>query len=724
MLPLLLALTLAVAAPEGDAPSPVNPFEEPDEGALYKLDQQLVTVASRYAQTLRKAPSIVTLVDAEQIRERGYRTLSDLLRDLPGIYLWKSQEGRDIASFRGVISADNNKILLLVDGVPWYDGVYTHAFVDDFLPISHIKQVEVIKGPGSAIYGTNAFAGVINVVTWDPEDLEGGGVRWVAGSRGRSDLTGLVGAKTQVGALPVGVSAYARWYEQLGDGLDLTPRGRRDINGYDPKRGLNVGARLHLGDLTMQVHHVDYRHTFLINELNDPHDALAKDLDAFGLYYHDTFFSARYDLSLGRALTLRPHFFTQRHDNPGSYWFHQGFSTTESEPGVFETQEHQTTIETGKDTRRWGAGLDVEARPGIDHVIVGGIGIENVGIVDDPDGAPGIIDRMFVDGAQEGVPTGFEGSGRLRNVYGFAQYAWTLLPELEITAGGRFDMRIPSNPDDDRDADAFNPNLTPRLGVLLVPYERLTMKLLYGRAFRQPNARELLVQATITDDQGNYQFSSGNLDLRPERIDTMEGEVNWTIAPPLTVRVDGYASFIQNEIDKVVPPNQYQNLPGVLRVLGGEAQIIARAGPVTLDAAYALTEARYGDDAGPYAGFPQYEFPPHMAKGSATWRVTPNLTMLAFGEWYGYRPRAEWGADVERADGSWFGLVHASVRVHALGKRDQLEVTATVRNLTDTVYGTAMYREDANTGSGGVARYPGEIEGEGRSVTVSLQGMF
>src|SRR5262245_56121158 len=88
---------------------PVDPFQEADESELFRFEEQLVTVASRYAQTVRKAPSIVSVVTAEQIRERGYRTVSDALRELPGIYIWKSTEGRDLAAIRGVVSADNNK---------------------------------------------------------------------------------------------------------------------------------------------------------------------------------------------------------------------------------------------------------------------------------------------------------------------------------------------------------------------------------------------------------------------------------------------------------------------------------------------------------------------------------------------------------------------------------------------------------------------------------------
>src|SRR5690606_35221576 len=133
---------------------------------------------------------------------------------------------------------------LLVDGVPWYDGVYTSAMIDDSFPMSHIRQVEVIKGPGSAIYGTNAFAAVINVVTRDGNAIDGAYARWMVGSRGRSDALLSVGGRTRAGGLEVDAAGYVRLLGQLGDGLDVTPRNRHDINGLDVKDGVAVGGTI------------------------------------------------------------------------------------------------------------------------------------------------------------------------------------------------------------------------------------------------------------------------------------------------------------------------------------------------------------------------------------------------------------------------------------------------------------------------------------------------
>ncbi len=167
---------------------PVDPFSEPDEALSFRQERQVVTVAARYAQTIEEAPSIVRVITADDILQQGFRTLSDVLRTIPGVYVASSKESRQLGWFRGSISSDNNKILLLVNGIPWYDGVYTHAWLDEYIPLFHVEQIEIIKGPGSAIYGTNAFAGVINVVTSERSTAQGSRFHLSAGARARREV--------------------------------------------------------------------------------------------------------------------------------------------------------------------------------------------------------------------------------------------------------------------------------------------------------------------------------------------------------------------------------------------------------------------------------------------------------------------------------------------------------------------------------------------------------
>ncbi len=733
-MPVLLALTARLAA----AQDVVNPFEEQDESELFRFEEQLVSVASRYAQTLRKAPSVVALITADEIRERGYRTVSDTLRALPGIYVWKTNEGRDLASVRGVVSSDNNKILVLVDGVPWYDGVYTHGFVDDYLPISNVKQIEVIKGPGSAIYGTNAFSGVVNIVTWRAEDLEGARVRVLAGSTTRGDVTFSGGGRSRVGRLDTSTVAYARLFGQTGSGLDLAPDLDVDVSGTDPKKAVNAGVEITVEGLRLQLHHVDYAHTYLVNGREGPFDAQARTLDSFDLRYHDTFLDARYTIEAG-AVDVTPYGFFQRHDNPGAY-FYGGDITVD--PVTLEASQFFMTVDAEKTTERAGAGLDVQARPALDHVVVGGLGIETVRVVRlfdygiPSEGAPSVANGFAVIddcGQAAGLYTNTEScvSPRLRNLFGYAQYTWTAAPFLELTGGARVDKRVPTNEGEAPDDGVFVGALSPRAGVLLVPTDQLTVKLLYGRAFRAPTVRELLVRSEPDPTTGDYEFASGNLNLIPETIHTTEGEIVAQLSEALELRADGSWSLLVNEIDKIAPPGLYCNLPGDLTILGAEAGAKVTAGPATLQADYALTMARYGEEteldpnvcdldwSDPFAGRRQYEFPPHMAKGSARLALTPTLSLTAFGEVYSVRPRAEWSPDAANPDGEALALLHLAGRAIELGKEKNVEVGFALRNVLDTAWNTGVYRDDANEDD-----IPAPIAGEGRSAQVSVEVSF
>jgi outer membrane cobalamin receptor len=107
-------VTLACRAGLARADEPVDPFTEPDESELLRAEERVVTVASRYAQTLPRASSVVTVITAAEIREQGQRTLADVLSAIPGVYIAVSKEGRRLAWVRGVTGSDNDQILLLV----------------------------------------------------------------------------------------------------------------------------------------------------------------------------------------------------------------------------------------------------------------------------------------------------------------------------------------------------------------------------------------------------------------------------------------------------------------------------------------------------------------------------------------------------------------------------------------------------------------------------------
>jgi outer membrane receptor for ferrienterochelin and colicins len=115
-------------------------------------------------ESIINTPAIVSRYDVKTMEKFGHRTLVDILNSIPGIEVKRNLAGLFTILMRGLQDPFNQKVLFLLDGVPYYQ--FTHSFIPlSGIPIEGISHVEVIRGPGSVIYGTNASAGVINIVT-------------------------------------------------------------------------------------------------------------------------------------------------------------------------------------------------------------------------------------------------------------------------------------------------------------------------------------------------------------------------------------------------------------------------------------------------------------------------------------------------------------------------------------------------------------------------------
>lgn len=140
------------------------------------LEELKVSVASKREENVLDAPGVVTVITAEDIRRYGGNTLSDLLQRAPSIFNASSfLSHNNLTSIRGtqpVGVATNYYILMLLNGRPMreeYAGGYNTVIYQGF-PLSAIERIEVIRGPGSVLYGSGAFSGVINIVTKKPKE--------------------------------------------------------------------------------------------------------------------------------------------------------------------------------------------------------------------------------------------------------------------------------------------------------------------------------------------------------------------------------------------------------------------------------------------------------------------------------------------------------------------------------------------------------------------------
>src|SRR5208337_263997 len=131
--------------------------------------------ASKVEQKETEAPSSITIVSSDEVKKYGYRTLADILQSVPGFYVTYDRD-YDYLGIRGLELGDyNNRVLLLVDGHRVNDNLTDNAAIgtDFILDVDLIDRVEIIRGPGSALYGNNAFLAGINVITRQGKQLNG-----------------------------------------------------------------------------------------------------------------------------------------------------------------------------------------------------------------------------------------------------------------------------------------------------------------------------------------------------------------------------------------------------------------------------------------------------------------------------------------------------------------------------------------------------------------------
>ncbi len=150
--------------------------QETDDLLDLSLDELMnmeITVASgKKALTQKESPGIVTVVTSEEIQKSGARDLIDVLRLVPGINFVSDVQNVVSIGMRGNTGTEG-KVLLLFNGVELNEDLYTTTQFGNHISPDHIKRIEIIRGPGSALYGGYAELGVINIVTKDAETLDG-----------------------------------------------------------------------------------------------------------------------------------------------------------------------------------------------------------------------------------------------------------------------------------------------------------------------------------------------------------------------------------------------------------------------------------------------------------------------------------------------------------------------------------------------------------------------
>jgi iron complex outermembrane receptor protein len=521
---------LAFAAFALNANAALNEEEEALETAFG--GEELISLATGRSQPISRAPAVATVITAEQIKEMGATNLDEVLETVAGVHVsLSSLRFSPLISIRGIFTDNNAQVLMLVNGVP-----ITQVYLGDrgsrsTLPVASIQRVEVIRGPGSAIYGADAFAGVINVITKTARDIDGveSGIRY--GSFDTKE--GWVNYGGQWGEVETAFSV--EYGNTDGDS------GRRITSDTQTifDNALGTDASLAPGSAETQMKRWDIRldlsykdwtlHAWNWRQSNvGVGPGLAQALDPSGngdinnylidLSYHNEDLTRNWDLT-GRTSHMRINSDSDQRLFPGGSVLPIGAD------GNLNTN-NPTGLVLFTDGMRGNPGIDEDHYrfdtfaffSGLnDHLVRLGAGLHYVDL--DPketlNFGPGVLDGTslapppalnIVDGALTKVtntPFIFVKSKDRTDLYASLQDEWSFATDWNLTAGIRYDHY-----------SDFGDTVNPRLSLVWETRHDLTTKLLYGRAFRAPSFAELY--------NINNPVILGNPDLDPEKINYLE----------------------------------------------------------------------------------------------------------------------------------------------------------------------------------------------------------
>jgi iron complex outermembrane receptor protein len=470
--------------------------------ALEELLNMEVYSASKFQQRVSEAPSAVTVITAEEIKAYGHRTLADILRTVRGLYVSydRSYSYVGVRGF-GRPGDYNTRLLLLLDGYRLNDNVYDGALVgsDFILDVDLIERVEFVPGPGSAIYGSNAFFGVINVITKRGRQIDGAEVSAELASHNTWKTRASYGRRLDNGAdllLSVGR------YDSQGQDLFYPEFGATAI-GLDHDRADNFYGKFAFADFTLALAHADRKKgTPTASYGQDFNDPRSNTVD------RQSFLDLKYQRTLTEHLEFTGRAFYGLYHYTGDYIY----------SGV---DNHDRT-----DGRWWGTELKLIHTAFKNHKLVYGGEYQRDA---QRDQANYDLDpyALYLDDRRQSERWGV-----------YLQDEYSLNERTLLSAGIRYD----------RSAEGHN-SVSPRLGLIYRWDDATTVKALYGSAFRAPGGYELYYAASGPPDQ------LPNPNLSPEKIKTYELVLEKVIGSDTRLTAAAYHYEIEDLIEQETLPS-------------------------------------------------------------------------------------------------------------------------------------------------------------------------
>lgn len=467
---------------------------------------EVLSLATGYRVPIQRAPATATVLTREDLDVFGARTLWDALDLVPGFHVVTAEGRSTFATVRGITS----RVLILIDSVPIARTMIDPFVAFDNVFLDNVQRIEVVRGPGSAIYGADAVAGVINIhtktaahneeaefgVTGGSHDTYGGWSR-LSANAGPVQLSAHAGFSTTDGSGEiVQVDAQTLIDQRLGTSASLAP-----ARIAQRRESVDVRLDARWGDFTA-------RFTYFDQDPLQNGTGVAFALDRDGEWN-----------SLLRGAQLR---YNRQVSDQVQVDAYVDFSEVEQDaranifpPGAFANAFPAGTISAFRiQNNRWRSEATVLYSGFRQHTLRFGAG----GLDNQFETERDV--RNFVVRNSRFVPTGqfapfggvgdapLVGDAEQDTIFAFMQDEWKFAKDWTLTSGVRWD----------RYSD-FGSTVNPRIGLVWNARHNLSAKALFGRAFRPPSILEL---------QSSGVFSArGNPSLEPTTLDMTELGISW-----------------------------------------------------------------------------------------------------------------------------------------------------------------------------------------------------
>lgn len=527
---------------------------------LSQLGKLEITTATGNSTPLDRAPATASVITADEIRAMGAKSLDEILETVPGIHVSLSALSRleSVYSIRGIHTGTNPHVLLLMNGVPVQFSVAGGRPISFRYPVSNIARVEIIRGPGSAVYGADAYSGVINVITKDASLIDGvevgigvgsfqGRELWLLGksqwkawdftynlnyqhSDGDDKRVIESDLQTFFDSIPFFDSSASLAPGPLSTRFEILNSHFTATNSYwtinlwgwnSKDSGVGAGAAQALdynGGDDNDLYLFDT--TYKTSDMYDNWNFQVR----FSYQYYDT--QARLNLLPGGT---RVPIGDDGNLNPGSANFVRFSEGLIGNPGgtAEDSQLEFVSIYTGFETHR------IRVAQGVRHQSVDTRESKNFG--------PGVIDGTLstVSGDLTNVSDSsfvFVKDSSRTTKYISIQDEWHFAPDWDFTVGGRYD-----------NYSDFGVTVNPRLAIVWAAHEKITIKQLYGSAFRAPSFAEQFNE--------NNPVVLGNDQLDPEVISTHELSLNFEASSTFQSALSLFYYKAEDMIEYIAEPS-------------------------------------------------------------------------------------------------------------------------------------------------------------------------